>query len=411
MRKSERVALVCENSKECFTLMYQLWNDGKTVVFLDVFLPTETIIELLEKVKCSEIIIPDSETSLKSELEATGLDTEFYSETRDPAFRIQIEGINPDSKMIVFSSGTTSAAKAIVLSVEAVVRSAKRLSECIAVDTDGAAYIQSPVSHLWAICASMAFMFQNRQIEFGSLIKEKKQLEELKPTIYLSTPSVIEKRFSKHTGIDHYLCAGAVCSEKLEKMVRNAGKTIQNCYGLSEVAGVCAISAYDGPADKLFPVEKCSFDMCEDGTWICIDTLMEGYLGQDELNKRVLREDRVFISDIVRDNRDGTYSVLGRSDTVVALNNGIKIELESMDAQVKQIIEECDACVLYKDGKLVLVIDRPVSDIQQLINKFNEGQPYYSRIFDYKITGCPFPRTELGKLKRNILIEIVEGNC
>ncbi len=411
MRTGERVALVCVNTKECYSLIYQLWNDGKTVAFIDVFFPTETIVELIKKVKCSEVIIPNSEITLKNELEAAGLDAEFYNEIRDATFQIQISNINPDSKMIVFSSGTTSSSKAIVLSVESVVKSAKRLSDNIAVDIDGAAYIQAPLSHLWAICSSMAFMFQNRQIEFGSLIKEKKQLAELKPTVYLSTPSVIEKRFSKHTGIEHYICAGAVCAETLEKMVRDAGKTIQNCYGLSEVAGVCAISAYDGPADKLFPVEKCSFDMCEDGTWICIDTLMEGYLGQDELNKRVLREDRVFISDIVRDNRDGTYSVLGRSDTVVALNNGIKIELESMDAQVKQIIEECDACVLYKDGKLVLVIDRPVSDIQQLINKFNEGQPYYSRIFDYKITGCPFPRTELGKLKRNKLIEIVEGNC
>ncbi len=407
MRNSEKIGLVCENTKECYSLIYQVWNDGKTVAFLDAFLPTETIIELLKKVKCSDVIIPDSEITLKDELEASGLNAGFYSEIRNPEFLIQINNINPDSKMIVFSSGTTSSAKAIVLSVEAVVRSAKRLAECIAVDVDGAVYIQSPLSHLWAICASMAFMFQNRQIEFGSLIKEKKQLDELKPAVYLSTPSVIEKKISKHACIELYVCAGSVCGENLEKMVHDAEKRIQNCYGLSEASGVCALSTSDGPANKLYPVGNCSFEICDDGTWIHTDTPMEGYFGQEELNKKVLREDSVFISDIVRDNQDGSYSVLGRSDTVVALNNGIKIELESMDAQIKELIKECDACILYKDGKLVLVIERNVSDIQKMINIFNEGQPYYSRISDHIITGFPFPRTELGKLKRNLLKDML----
>ena len=34
---SKRIALVCENTKECFSLIYQLWNDEKTVVFNDKY--------------------------------------------------------------------------------------------------------------------------------------------------------------------------------------------------------------------------------------------------------------------------------------------------------------------------------------------------------------------------------------
>ena len=276
MENSEKIALFCENTKECFYLIFQLWNDGKTVVFLDTFLPTVSIIELLKKVKCDEVIVPDSELKLKCELTDAGFNTVFYNETRNPTFQIQISNINSDSKMIVFSSGTTSSAKAVVLSVETVVRSAKRLAEYIALDIDGAAYIQAPLSHLWAICSSMAFMFQNRQFEFGSLMKEKKQLEEMKPAIYLSVPGIIEKRFLKHTGIKYYISAGAVCSETLEKMIRNAGKSIQNCYGSSEVAGICAVSVFDESVQKLYPIKNCRFELCEEGTWICVDTLMEG---------------------------------------------------------------------------------------------------------------------------------------
>ena len=110
MRTGEKIAIVCENTKECYYLLYQLWNDGKTVVFLDVFLPTKTIAELLEKVLCDEVIIPDSEVTLKGELTDAGLNTAFYSEVRDPSFQIQIDHINSESKMIVFSSGTTSSA-------------------------------------------------------------------------------------------------------------------------------------------------------------------------------------------------------------------------------------------------------------------------------------------------------------
>ncbi len=410
MRNSKKIAIVCENTKDCYSLIYQLWNAGKTVVFLDVFFPTATIIELLGKVSCAEVIVPDSETVLKSELEAAGVDVSFYNERRQPSFTVQIDDINPESKMIVFSSGTTSSAKAIVLSVETVVRAARKLAGYIAVDVEGLAYIQAPLSHLWAICSSMTFIIQNRQFEFGSLIKEKKQLEELNPVIYVSVPSVIEKRFLKHNNIKHYVCSGSVCSETLEKMIRERGKSIQNCYGTSEIAG-CAISAYDGPVNKLYPIVNCGFDLCDDGTWICTDTLMDGYLGQEEFTKKILQDGRFFISDILRDNQDGTYTVLGRSDTVVALKNGIKIELESMDAQIKKLIEECDACILYIDDKLVLITESSIPDIQNRINQFNEGQPYYSRISDHMISGSPFPRTELGKLKRTKLKEMVKGGC
>ena len=411
MENSEKIALVCENTKQCLCLMYQLWNERKTVVLIDIFLPTSTIIELLEKTKCDDVIIPDSELTLEHELADAGLKTAFYDQIRDPAFQIRISNTNSESKMIVFSSGTTSSAKAIVLSVEAVIRSAKTLSEYLAVGIEGTAYIQAPLSHLYAICHSMAFIFQNRQFEFGSLIKEKKQLEELRPAIYVSVPSIIEKQFLKHTDIKHYISAGAACSERLEMMIRDAGKSIQNCYGLSEISGVCAISASDGPVYKLFPIGNCRFDLCDDGAWIWIDTLMEGYCGQKELTDKVLCEGRFFTSDIIRDNQDGTYSVLGRNDTVVALNNGIKIELESMDAQAKKLFKECDVCVLYIDGELVLIIESPIPDVQNRINDFNEGQPYYSRIADYIITGCAFPRTNSGKLKRNELKNMAERKC
>ena len=101
--------------------------------------------------------------------------------------------------------------------------------------------------------------------------------------------------------------------------------------------------------------------------------------------------------------------MLGRSDTVIALNNGIKIELESMVAQVQELVEECDVCVLYIYGKLVLIIEQQISIIQKIIDKFNEGQPYYSRISDYIIIGVRnFPRTNSGKLKKNELIKMAE---
>lgn len=408
MEKSEKIALVCENTNECYSLIFQLWNDGKTVVFLDGSLPTKTIVELLDKVFCDEVIVPDKELTLKSELDAAGLNTVFFNEIRNPAFKIQIDNINSESKMIVFSSGTTSSAKAIVLPVEALVRATKKLAGYLAVGIEGPAYIQAPLSHLWSLCSSMALLFQNRKFMFGSLIKEKKQIAELNPAIYVSVPSIIEKRFSNHTGIKHYISAGTFCSETLEAKVRNAGKTIQNCYGTTEVAGIVAISACDRPVNRLIPFENCRFDFVNDGTWICTDTLMEGYFGQESLTKEVLDKDRFFTADIIRDNQDGTYSVLGRSDTVVALNNGIKIELESMDAELKKIISGCDVCVLYIDEKLVLAIEYADLDIQKSINIFNEGQPYYSRISEYVIIGAPFPRTNSGKLKRNELKSIVE---
>ena len=131
----------------------------------------------------------------------------------------------------------------------------------------------------------MTFMIPDRQFEFGSLIREKKQLEELKPSIYVNVPGIIEKRYPKHTGIKHYICAGAVCSEEMEKMIRNTMKSIPNCYGSSDVAGV-VISASEGPANKLFPIDNCGFDLCDDGAWISTDTLIEGYFGQEELTKK-----------------------------------------------------------------------------------------------------------------------------
>ena len=93
------------------------------------------------------------------------------------------------------------------------------------------------------------------------------------------------------------------------------------------------------------------------------------------------------------------------------MDNGIKIELETMDAQVKLFIKESDVCILSINGKLVLITEYPIPNIQERIKRFNEGQPYYSRISDYIITRCPFPRTNSGKLKRNEIKKMLERWC
>ncbi len=113
----------------------------------------------------------------------------------------------------------------------------------------------------------------------------------------------------------------------------------------------------------------------------------------------------------------GYVYVTGRVSTLIVLEGGKKIQPEALEEkyQENQFIREIG--ILYQDNQLVALIVPEIEAVNRLhngdvaqairegVNERLQTVASYQRLTDYAITEEPLPRTNLGKIRRHLLVE------
>lgn len=316
---------------------------------------------------------------------------------------------------VVFTSGTTSFPKAVLLSINNVFSGWRSLGRRINAGTEDVCYLFLPLNHTYGSIYNFIYsLVFGYEIYLAGSIKEMAQeMMAVHPTIFSGVPLVFTRFYeaSKAMGVGlgmllggrmkYLFCGGAKLTPEIRKAYADEGMYMMNAYALSETSSGFSID-YPGEEDMesvgtLFEdVDAVVLDPDEEGYGelaIKGDNIFLGYFKDEEATKAAFNEDGYFLTGDIGTIKNNKVYLRGRKDTRITLSNGENISTKRIEERVKEIHESIVAVKVYMRGDL-LCTDIYVKDSEApsdpavwdgLIEELNKNVSRFERIGKYNI--------------------------
>ena len=264
-------------------------------------------------------------------------------------------------------------------------------------------------------------LFMNK-IEAG--IQDKKQQNLFKILTQLSL-KVNCKWFSRllfypiHKQLGGYLetiaSGGAPLSAELEQKWRALGIDILQGYGLTETSPVITTNTYKehkvGSVGKPLSNVKIKIDETNQ-IWAQGPNVFKGYYKNTEKTNAVLIDNWFNTEDMGQIDQDGFLYIKGRKKYMILSPSGQNVYPEDIETVLNNLIGIQQACVIGLHDKIhaVLLLNEHGSklDPNQIIETANKQLTSFQHINSWSIWQQEdFPRTAIGKIKKNEVEQIV----
>ncbi len=296
--------------------------------------------------------------------------------------------INDDKmNILLFTSGTTSKSKAVMLSHKNICSNIDAIGKTLNVDENDSFLSILPLHHVFECTVGFLFPLSvGAKIVFGRGLKHIAQdLKDNQISVLLCVPAIYEnlyknirKKFEKeghlelleeleekaqnysmqerrkifkqiHESIDNntkLLISGAAALDpEVEKTFRIWGFNLVQGYGLTEASPVISVESEENyrlsSIGKALPGNEAKIDNPDiDGMGELIvkgDNVMLGYLNDDEATKKVIKDGWLYTGDLAKIDEDGFIYICGRKKSVIVLKNGKNIFPEEMEKLVNKI--------------------------------------------------------------------------
>ena len=217
------------------------------------------------------------------------------------------------------------------------------------------------------------------------------------------------------------LCGGAALPPEVTVGLRALGVEAFGCYGLTECAPCVSVNRDGWRKDGSCGVTLgcCETAISPDGEILVHGAnVMRGYLGDAGATRRVLDDDGwLHTGDLGRKDADGFLWTRGRLDDLMVLPDGTKLAPEVAEAALRALPEVADALVSCEDGRIVATVRAATSPAgatgvtglsgatgpsDEELRRLVRATPLDGthRADDVRLTGAPLPRTTSGKLVR-----------
>lgn len=443
--KDERVIIIGENTYDWYVSYMAMLCGVGIAVPVDKELPPNEIENVIERSKATAIIysgkkkevikkIQDNLPRIKyfiqmnSDEKLVGRDVGFNTiinegkemvNSGDDSF-MKIE-IDPEEfKVLIFTSGTTSNAKGVMICNRNLAENVNAVSPYVKLDENDRFFSVLPLHHTYESSIGFLLPFAN-----GSSIAVCQglkyiisNLKETSPTAMLAVPLLIESLYKKinatieksgkaglvnsmihvtnalkSVGVDIkkkvfaeiyenlggklriLVSAAAPIDAKIGKWVQDIGISFLQGYGLTETAPIAALTPEFEPkvgsAGKAVVCAELKIDNPNENgegeVLIKSETLMIGYYEDKEATDEVIKVDeegnRWFNSgDVGYLDEDGFLFITGRSKNVIVTQNGKNIYPEEIELMLGNIpeIKECMVYGKEVEGEKELVISAKV---------------------------------------------------
>ena len=333
--------------------------------------------------------------------------------------------IDPEEfKFLIFTSGTTSQAKGVMLCHRNLAENVNAVSKYVKIYEWDRFFSVLPLHHTYesSIGALLPFANGSSVAVCGGLRYIVPDMQESKPTAMLAVPLLVENLYKKinqtieksgkaglvnsmihvtnalkSVGIDIkrkvfkeiydnlggniriIVSAAAPIDKKIGKWVQDIGIEFLQGYGLTETAPIAALTPECDPrvGSVGLPVNCAQIKIHnpnengEGEIWIKSQTLMIGYYEDEEATKDVVHDGWFNSGDIGYLDKDGYVYVTGRSKNVIVTQNGKNIypeEIELLLAKIPEISE----CMVYGkevEGEKELIISvKVIPNMEEIEN-------------------------------------------
>ncbi|MGL5970596.1 MAG: 1-acyl-sn-glycerol-3-phosphate acyltransferase, partial [Cetobacterium sp.] len=243
--------------------------------------------------------------------------------------------------------------------------------------------------------------------------------------------NISKKIFKKvHAGfggnIRFFVSGGSKLNPEISRDFKTLGIDICEGYGLTETAPMISFT----PMNKVIPgsagkiLSGVEVKIAEDGEILSKGrNLMKGYYNKPEATSEVIDTDGWFHTGDLGELKNGYLYVTGRKKEMIVLSNGKNInpiEIEQWFMSNTDLIEEM---VVIEYNKLLTAViypnftkvkEKKITNIAEtlkndVIDKYNLKAPNYKKILDFKIVQQELPKTKIGKIRRFLVPNMLEG--
>ena len=433
--QGKRIAVISENRYEWGLAYLAVATGTGVVVPLDRALPPNEIESLIERSEVKAIFYSNKYDETMEQIREAGKSNikyfismdleqktnEVYSqkeliengkkliESGDKSF-IDAKIDNENMGIMLFTSGTTSISKAVMLSHKNIVTNIMDIRASFELNETDTLLSFLPLHHVFECTAGFLYAVSiGASIVFSKGAKHiADELKEFQITAMISVPAVfdimyrklmktIEKKGKLETvkkgikisnalskvkidikkklfaeihnnlgGKLRFLVAGgAALDPETEKGFRDLGFNLLQGYGLTETAPVVAVGLTKsnklGSIGKKFPsVDVKIFEPDEEGIGELLvkgPSVMIGYYNNEEATKAAIDQEEWFhTGDLAKIDKDGFIYITGRKKNVIVLQNGKNIYPEELEILINKVegIKESMIYGMPEDGDLTI---------------------------------------------------------
>lgn len=445
--KDKPVVILGENSYHWYISYMTMLCGAGIAVPVDKELPPNELERLIKRSKAAAVIYSPKKKDLIEKIKSAVPEVEYFIqmysdaplsdktvgftsvleignklvEAGDNSF-MEIE-VDPEAfKVLIFTSGTTSHAKGVMICNRNLAQNINAVSAYVKLYPEDRLMSVLPLHHTYestigflvpfasgcsvGVCEGLKYIVQN--------------MKELQPTVMLTVPLLVENlykkireniRKSKKSGLvtsmiyitnglkslnvdikrkvfsEIYenlggrlriiVSAAAPIDPKIGKWIEDIGITFLQGYGLTETAPIAALTPERKPKVGTTGIPVICADIKinnpnekgEGEILIKSETLMLGYYEDEAATKEAVSEDGWFSSgDMGTMDSEGYITITGRCKNVIVTQNGKNVYPEEVEMILTDSIPEIKECMVYgvEDGKDLLIAVKVIPDYAKL---------------------------------------------
>ena len=430
--QKKHIGIIGRNSEGWLTAFCAITNIGSTAVLMNSDLNAGEIDRAIQDTDI-EALFFDSEVENRIE--------KYIGFSGYPTFCIQ-ENHNENDNMdmalpdieaedimcILYTSGTTGAQKAVMLSNRAVEAGISHYLETVMKDTAVHLTVM-PLHHAGALFTSLAALLKENCV-LGVIegpMKLKRGMGCIKPNSLFAVPSLLrsiahelnkkqETAYSDwEESLRYIICGGAQLPVDLIPVFKERDITIFNIYGATESTVCVIINEATKELPSVLGKPQNAEVRIENGELLIRGkTIMTGYYHNQAATEEVLKDGWYHTGDLACVDENGSYYLTGRKKNLIILSNGENISPEELERylglspDISEVIvtEHQDAlwaavwidCPEDCNDKEKMVIRQRV---QNFVKEYNAQMPTYKQIYNLKFWDSPLPKNATGKILRS----------
>lgn len=304
--------------------------------------------------------------------------------------------------ILLFTSGTTGLSKGVMLSHGNIVEDLMASPTLLWVGQDDIFFSVLPIHHTYeCTCGFLMPLYRGSSIAYCEGLKHiLKNLSEVKPTMFLTVPLIMESIYkriwnqARKSGADKKLrtllkinrttrklginlvpkkitdvfggrmrimiCGGAAIDPAILEGIQDFGIMALQGYGLTECAPICALNPDVKPKSKSAGYIPPGFDLKIDNPdpetgigEICAwgPNVMMGYYKNEQATKEVLKDGWFYTGDLGYMDEDNFVYITGRKKNVIITKNGKNVYPEEIEYYLGRIPYVSESLVWGKDSE------------------------------------------------------------
>lgn len=313
-------------------------------------------------------------------------------------------------RLLFFTSGTTSRAKAVVLTDASLMNSAYNGGALLPLSPEDTLLCMLPLDHvfgfvcglLWGLsCGACVALSRGQRHYHENCIL-------FRPTALSAVPALLGfllKFRALNPELRLILIGAGGCPESILTAAKATDARVCFGYGLTETSSGVALSLGEGDPYAMTVCPDDRITIADDGE-VLIEAptcIMQGYWRRPADTEAVLKDGVLHTGDLGALDGDGKLRLTGRKKEMLVLSDGTKLYLPEYEQALSDALGGEPVCVLLINDLPILVLEGEMRDpapIWAKIRPVLDARPRNQQIRFIEFYEKPLPRTASGKIMR-----------